>query len=233
MVAANSRKAVKSSGVLDGLQVSASMRATRLSLPATHNRDVTLLLDLVQRPDAGSEELRSYADRMNRGAVFAVIQAVSRRLGDNWVKDKIDFADLSVSMARLHELLQFATKGMVAPGHQLSFAILLQPFDDHLMPGSLLEARLRHAGYPTEFFPSWSGGSLAGFGAVFLSVANAQRRAELARQIELIRESTDPGTPIVIGGKGASADPPIEGVDLVTSSLLEAVDYCEARARKS
>lgn len=210
--------------------ISSSLRSRRLSLPAIHNRDTTALLELLDREDLREDDLRQFVESRNAQTVFALIQSAARRLGEAWRDDEIGFADMTVTMSRLHQLLSMTGDPEVSLVHGPAFAVLVQPFDDHILGGALLEARLRHAGFATEFFPSWSGEPLAEFDGVFICVSNHERRKELERQISAIRRANGRGLPIIIGGRGSNAAPEPRGADLVTSSLLDAVDFCESFA---
>ena len=209
--------------------LSASLRTQRLTLPAVHNRDTTKLIDLITALEVTACDLAAYSNGLRPPFVFAVIQSVARRLGQRWTRDEIDFGDLSISLSRLHELLQVTSARFERPQNALSLAVLVQPFDDHLLGGVLLDARLRCAGYATEFFPTWSGQSLSEFDGILVSVSNSGRASELSEFLLRIRRSAGPDVPLIVGGPGASGAGSSADADLVTSSLVDAVAFCERR----
>ena len=206
-----------------------SSRAGRLTLPAIHDRETARLVDLITATDLPAHALRDYARSHRPVFVFATIQSAARRLGEKWVRDGVDFADLTVCLSRLHDLLRLVPDPPRGVDAGLSFAILLQPFDDHILGGAVLEARLRHAGFATEFFPDWSDQDLSHFDAVLICVTNTDRSAELSDRIARVRARMSAIAPVIVGGPGSNASRGTGAADLVTSSLIEAVGFCEAR----
>jgi hypothetical protein len=209
--------------------LSASRRTQRLTLPALHNRDTTKLIDLVTARDFAECDLVAYYNGLRPPFVFAVIQSVARRLGQRWSRDELGFAELSVILSRLHELIQLTSAQFERPKNTSSLALLVQPFDDHLLGAVLLDARLRYAGYATHFFPSWSGESLSGFDGILVTVSNSDRVPELSEFLLRIRRAAGTTMPLIVGGPGVTAARSPAEADLVTSSLVDAVSFCERR----
>ena len=209
--------------------LSASRRTERLTLPAVHNRDTTKLIEIVTARDVTQRDLTTYCHGLAPLFVFAVIQSVARRLGLRWEQDEISFGELSISLSRLHEILNLACAHLEVAELTSSLAVIVQPFDDHMLGGVLLDARLRYAGYATCFFPSWAHEPLGDFDGILISVCNSDRIAELPEFLSKIRKSARASTPVIVGGPGASSAGSLCDADLVTSSLIDAVSLCERR----
>lgn len=216
-----------SSQLAEAIEVS-RRRGHRLSLPSLRAAEVDGFSASLANNLMDEGILKSASRRPE--VLFSLIQSSADRLGEDWLADRLGFADVTIRTSRLHGLLRECRDGLPVDAHGPAIAIVTLPWDDHLLGGALLEARLAHAGFATELQIGLEPEKLRDFDAIFLSVSNGERLKELDLEVDRLRRIVGPQVPIIVGGGAARhLDGDARGADFVTSSIVDALEYCARR----
>lgn len=178
------------------------------------------------------------------------IAALAARLGEDWMDDRVSFAEVTIASARLQAMLRALGAAWTADGARpgSSDAILLctEPGEQHTLGALVLLGRIRREGVSVrlllgpgtaELREAFERGEPRG---VLVSAASAGRLAHLRHFVEDIRRLGPPGLPVVIGGGlMALIDDPagVTGADVAALDLDDALAFCgvarlpEGRAR--
>jgi MerR family transcriptional regulator, light-induced transcriptional regulator len=170
------------------------------------------------------------------------VPAVARQLGDMWCSDRIGFAAVTISCARLQGLLRELGPEWRADraADPLAPSILLIVVGEaqHTLGATVLSGQLRRIGLSVRLMCGARPDEVAillrhlSFNAVFLSSSLGESLESLRRVVDAARAAVGAGLPIVLGGTilmdGPSAAElqALTGADHVTGDLNEALDLC-------
>ena len=217
-----------------GVKASLSMqRSRRLTLPAIRTAQSNGFYQSLSVDPFDDVAFVAKYESAKPDVTFALIQSAARRLGDAWVDDTANFSDVTVKTSRLQTLLASQRRKLPPLATGPAIAVVVQPWDDHVLGAALLEARLHHAGFATELILSYDNEPLAQFDAIFVSATNTERLEELAHQVAMLREHAGANTPIIVGGRAATKMEKIDGADLISSSLIDALEHCAKQTRST
>ena len=168
------------------------------------------------------------------------IPAVARRLGDDWVMDKLDFGAVTIGSARLQGLLRrMEADWGVLDGGRLNarpgYIVGVPQGVQHTLGASVLAGQLRERGAPVllgyeltpELIKTTMG--LGQFAGVMLS-GSGRKCLEQLRDLVESAKAVSRSTPVIIGGcilEHVTDIQSFTGADMVTSNLGGAMAYCE------
>ena len=134
----------------------------------------------------------------------------ARHLGELWEQDRVDFIDVTLGVARLHELLEMFGLAEEILGDDLRHRAILiaPPGEKHLFGVDMVAKFLRAAGWTVtleiEHTAEHNMRSVADewVGVVGLSMSSEARVEPLARTIDMIRRnSLNPGIGVIVGDR--------------------------------
>jgi MerR family transcriptional regulator, light-induced transcriptional regulator len=174
------------------------------------------------------------------------IPAIARRMGDDWCTDELSFSSITIGTARLQYLLRElgpsnADEVRWDDESETQSVLLLVARDaDHTLGAMVLATQLRRRGFSVKLsigedaehlMTTLSDGK---FDAIFLSACQTDDLEALRGLVENIRMSLTSSAPIILGGYIVEQNVDvlaITGVDMVTSQLDEALEFCSLSAK--
>lgn len=167
------------------------------------------------------------------------VPEIARRLGDAWHEDRISFAEVSISVARLQGLLREIDAGdpVRRPAEpDLPVALVVIPAGEfHTLGAMVVTGRLRRQGIAVRLAAGHEIDRLRAilgedeFDMILVSWAQCDRLDSLRSLIVELRDAARGPTPIVVGGAVVGNVTDIErrtGADHATSDIDEAVRLC-------
>ncbi|CAM4061371.1 B12-binding domain-containing protein [Palleronia rufa] len=163
------------------------------------------------------------------------IPAVARRMGDDWCRDSMSFADVTIGSARLQALLRDASlQGGGAPMQGAeNLAVIVLADEYHTLGAMVLTGQLRRLGASVRLALGRPEAEIrrlvgdGGFDAILISVALAECYREVNRIIRELRDMTGGRVPIVAGGSildlGAESARTLTGADHIAGTAAEAL----------
>ena len=160
----------------------------------------------------------AFVEKMcHNGATLEVIflelfSPAARYIGRLWEKDTINFADVTIALCRLQQLLRelseaFEADGLASPVSQ-SALLVAAPGDQHTFGVFLVQEFFRRAGWHVQGGSVASSRELVGlvrdgaYDVIGLSVSNDVAVEGLASVIRAVREAALPRTPcVMVGGR--------------------------------
>lgn len=225
-------------------------QANLVFAPATRfERQVDMLCGaaLAGDPDA----CKRAAERLERLGVTAEqiadlhIPASARQIGEQWVRDKTSFADVTIAVSRLQALLRYLEQGgcCVQLGDAQGPSILLMTANenDHTLGAMIVVSQLRRFGcsvrlilaaHPEEVSEETG---RTRFDVVMISAAQGDSVKPLRRLVQAIRRSTSSDAPIVIGGGMLDSEPDVlrlTGADYSEKDPQRALALCRLSLNK-
>lgn len=196
-------------------------------------------------PDVVLAELRGY--RLSVDAIIDLyVPATARLLGEQWVDDKISFADVTIGTMRLQALLADASGASridhKAGAVRLNTLVLIPQGEQHFLGASVVAAQLRRLGCEVAMSYDEDHGALTARlinDVPDLILATCGRRetlASVANTIQVIRKAIGGVPTLAVGGAcKVSKERILEmtGADIVTSVTEEAVGYCLKHAKSA
>jgi methanogenic corrinoid protein MtbC1 len=173
------------------------------------------------------------------------IPETARRLGADWVADRLGFADVTIGSAKLQSMLRELveeenTKSLRA--RTAGVAVIVMASDYHTLGAMVLTMQLRRLGISTrlligvDFEESLPALRADRFDAVFISASSTKMLSELQLFIRKLRREAGTGTPIVVGGSILGTNDDIKtltGADFATTDPVEALQLCQLKISKS
>lgn len=166
-----------------------------------------------------------------------IVQA-ARRIGMDWVEDRLCFVDVSIAAARLQGLLRTLCRTWRADdarrGAAATLLVVSAPGTQHTLGPSLVAAQLRQRGYSVGLLLAAAPGAVRTYlrrapaDAVFVSCDHTERLVNLRPVVTEAREA-QPGVRVVVGGPGLTEGSEAcrtTGADHATSDLEEALTRC-------
>jgi methanogenic corrinoid protein MtbC1 len=167
------------------------------------------------------------------------IPEVARRLGAAWCEDHLSFADVTIGSARLQGLLKEVDATRVDSAQHDSDApgllVVVQADEFHTLGAMVMCGQLARLGVSVKLAMGQSESDIlrivaAGqFDAIFISVAQSERVAQLRRLVDKIRAAAVRPVPVVIGGSVVTRVADIKtktGADHATTDPKEALRAC-------
>ncbi|SLN58118.1 B12 binding domain protein [Roseivivax jejudonensis] len=168
--------------------------------------------------------------------VDGCIPAAARRLGSDWLGDRLGFADVSIASARLQGLLPQLSPPGGPDGAALdevrTALIVLAPDDTHTLGVHVAAAQLRRAGVSVAILFGPDRAALRDALArddrdiVLFSCGLSERLPYITKMSAVLRDETDSGALSVLGGNVLDRHDDLgerTGVDLVTNDVRAAL----------
>jgi methanogenic corrinoid protein MtbC1 len=194
-------------------------------------------------PDGLLAELRGYRLSVDE-VIDLYVPNVARDLGEQWVQDKISFADVTVGVMRLQALLAEASNSNrtdVLPAVSHIHALILVPQgEQHFLGASVVASQIRRLGCDTDMSFDEDMGSLTARllddppDLILITCARRETLESVANTVQTIRNAVSNGPLVALGGAlQMQKEDVIErtGVDIVTKVAEEAVALCTKRAK--
>ncbi|MEM9797595.1 MAG: hypothetical protein AAF919_13975 [Pseudomonadota bacterium] len=218
------------SKLLDLLDTEADVFGRLLDLAdhAMHDTSETAMEGLAEAALDDAAFARLLADR--------IVPDLARRLGDEWERDSLSFADVTIAAARLQTLMR-----RIAPGPELAkrgdggIVLIVPPWEQHTLPGSLATTWMRRRGIdvrPCMGFDADVVARMASHGRIqgfFVSVGSSQSLERLPDYLRRLRRALTRVRPIIIGGPavdGSVRHPQRYGGDAFASGIEDALEKC-------
>ncbi|MFK7743729.1 MAG: B12-binding domain-containing protein [Roseobacter sp.] len=187
------------------------------------------------------DELRGY--RLTPDAIIdQYVPAIARLLGDRWVEDKINFAEVTIGVMRLQSLLEEASATLRTDmhiGQDVLHALVIVPQgEQHFLGASVVAGQMRRLGCDVAMSFDEDFGSLSARlmqatpDLILISCSRRETLDSVVQTMQVIRQSSAHYRTVALGGAiGLSQDDIIErtGVDIVTCVADEAIAFCRAR----
>ena len=198
---------------------------------------VTRLRETALDPDPGRRgrlvDVMREAHIADDTIVDHYIPEVARRLGVDWVENRLSFAEVTVGSARLQSIVRDLLADPAPDfGGGPSVAVLVAPDETHTLGAAVIASQLRRQGAAVTLTLDGADPVADGsYDAVFVSVATSAALVTLPDFVKKLRVIYG-GAPIVVGGaaigrKGNAKD--ASGADHVATDISEAIRLCGLR----
>ncbi|ABG29876.1 hypothetical protein CEP88_11080 [Roseobacter denitrificans] len=189
-------------------------------------------------PDVVLAELRGY--RLSVDAIIDLyVPAAARMLGEQWVDDKISFADVTIGTMRLQALLADAS-GASCVDHKvgavrLNALVVIPQNEQHFLGASVVAAQLRRLGCEVAMSYDEDHGALTARlindvpDLVLVTCGRLETLPSVANTIQVVRKAVGNDPTLAVGGAcqvNKQRVMEITGADIVTSVAEEAVAHC-------
>lgn len=164
------------------------------------------------------------------------IPAAARFLGEAWLDDTASFADVTVGMTRLHELLHLVQTGLladVASRHSdAAVLMIVPPAEQHTLGVMVAASMLRRHGVSVgmKFSPGLTDlTSLLAekrFDAALITLGSRDRLEMCAKLVKTLKQMTKGSLKVAVGGAVAASCHDLlvgAGADLVTNDISTVV----------
>lgn len=215
--------------------------AAAADIPAPSQREITQLLVLAMREEV--EAVAAHVDSvLARGvpveAVFLdLLSPVARRLGELWESDECNFAEVTIGLMRLQQVLRRLSPSFQhdAARPDLAYRVLLMPTpgEQHTFGLVIVGEFFRRAGWDVHGGAHLTDDELAGlvsrtwFGVVGFSLGSENGTDALAASIRRVRRaSCNPDIGVMVGGPLLLAQPGLVarvGADATAGDAREAI----------
>jgi MerR family transcriptional regulator, light-induced transcriptional regulator len=244
------RKAAGEGGVIDFASWVVALLAARRSAADMVMR-ADLLAGLMAAATAPTEEpLTAFLRELVRQkiSVAAVsdlyIPAAAARLGEDWMDDRVCFAEVTLATARLQSMLRAISASWSADraGADVDPCVLLcvAPGEQHTLGALVLLGQLRRSGVSVRLALGPDAAELSAIFAatcmdgVLISASGSAKLAQLSRFVQILRALGPQNLRIVIGGGviGQGNDvATLVGADAAASDIGQALAACGVRNR--
>jgi len=187
------------------------------------------------------QQVISYMRKMgieNDEIIDKIIPKAARRIGEQWVKDELSFAEVTIGAARMQDLARElgGSNEKVPTTIPLGFSILLiiPKEEQHTMGAFVAADQFRRLGLwvhlaiaqdPKELERTVSSNH---FTMIGVSAASRRSLQAVSKIIDVLKEK-DPSIPLILGGNIVNLVENIETktrADLVTSNPRRAISFC-------
>lgn len=186
-------------------------------------------------------ELRGH--RLTPDAIIdTYVPLVAQQLGDMWIRDELNFAQVTVGAMRLQSLLGEASAEMVPILYrdqtELAALVVVPEGEQHFLGASVLSAQLRRFGVAVAMSICEDEQQVLARvemevpNMVLFSVARVQALEVVERTVTKIKRAVKPSPVLALGGALCGDNDGIRkktGVDLVTSTTKDVVGFCTKR----
>jgi MerR family transcriptional regulator, light-induced transcriptional regulator len=248
--AVEARKVAGEGGVIDFASWVVALLAARRSAADMVLR-ADLLAGLVASSTAETDEpltvfLRELVrQKISVSAVSDLyIPAAAAQLGEDWMDDRIGFAEVTLATARLQSMLRAISASWSADRADAAadpcVLLCVAPGEQHTLGALVLLGQLRRSGISVRLALGPDAAELSAIFAatrmdgVLISASGSARLAQLCRFVQTLRALGPQGLRIVIGGGviGQGNDvAALVGADAAVSDIGQALSACGVRNR--
>ena len=230
----------------EALKVLAKQRVGGRS--SVENKPMEVLLSSILQMDARANDIVAQLRELglqDHDIIDLYIPEAARRLGVDWVADRLGFADVTIGSSRLQSMLRELVEkdGIEDPAARTAgVAVVVMASDYHTLGAMVLTMQLRRLGISTrlligvDFENSLPALRADRFDAVFISASSTKMLAELKIFIKKLRREAGSRTPIVVGGSILETNEDIKtltGADFATRDPAEALQLCQLKTSRS
>jgi methanogenic corrinoid protein MtbC1 len=192
------------------------------------------------------DQLRGYRLSMDT-VVDLYIPEAAARLGEHWVEDQLNFAEVTIGALRLQSILSEAAGRLQPPFARdpsyLHAMIIVPQGEQHFLGANVLSTQLRRVGCDVVMSFDETLGMLSAKvlaevpDLILITCGSEETVASVARTVQTIRNALHNTPPIALGGpvvadnKKKLAEQ--TGVDIVTQRAGEAVAHVAGQARRT
>lgn len=198
------------------------------------------MLDVVSSPstpalDALISDFRQARIPLDQVADHYIPEA-ARQLGQQWLEDRISFAQVTIGAARLQDLLHALqsewTDGPPDPINQSAVLVIVPPGEQHTLGAMVVAANLRRRGISVCVRIAPGMGDLAAlmanrrFDAAFITIGSADRVEMCVKLVKTLSQLGDGSLRIAIGGSVRDDCQELlsqTGADMVTNDVAAVV----------
>lgn len=242
------RKDPVDTGVIDFAAWVMALLATRKSTAKpvlrTDLLDAFRIAAIEEADDAMEAFLRDLVRQKVSAATVAdlYIPALARRLGDDWLDDRVSFMQVTLASSRMQGMLRAIgaawTADLADPAQQGALLLIVVPNEQHTLGAMVLLGQLRRMGVsvrlcvapePFELRGILTGGHYQG---VLISASSPLRLADLRSMVEEVRRTGPDGLVVAVGGHILQAEVDVKGAtgaDLATSDPMLVLEACGIR----
>jgi methanogenic corrinoid protein MtbC1 len=205
-----------------------------------------LLNDLIDAAiSVDPSRIRNVLSRFRRARISPAalvdfyIPAAARRLGEEWMEDRLSFSSVTIGSGRLQALLRAQSKEWAADRGDTRdgrpVVLLATPQgESHVLGALVATSMLRRAGVSVCLRMAVDRGEVVAlaaeraFDAAMLSVS-CRDGVDAARELVKVIKAVRPEAPVVVGGVGMSVEGDVgscAGADLATSDMNAALRFC-------
>lgn len=224
----------------------------RLIYPDMAPRMLVKYLDQMQSAltQTNPKRVKELLNTMRRAGIRDVdvadyyIPVAARRLGEGWVEDSLEFAEVTVAMANLQTMLHELDASWCMPerapfGTLGEVCIIVPEGVQHSLGATILAGQIRRAGYDVQMGNGLKLEEIASFVSspatmgVMVSASLFESLDFLRKVVKKVR-SGNPWAPVLIGGNVLERDVDIcasVGADHATNDWQAALEYCAGRVQ--
>jgi len=191
------------------------------------------------------DELRGH--RLTPDAVIDLyVPAVARLLGEHWVDDKINFADVTIGSMRLQALLEEASSTVLIDTRVtqdlLHVLVVVPQGEQHFLGASVIAGQMRRLACDVSMSFDEDFGSLSARlmhsvpDLILISCSRREILDSVVQTMQIIRKTLSPVPTTALGGALKMDKEKIKeltGVDIVTCAAHEAIAFCGSRGKMS
>jgi hypothetical protein len=194
-------------------------------------------------PDNLLAELRGYRLTVD-SIIDHYVPTTARMLGDHWVEDRINFAEVTIGVMRLQSLLAEATASVrprdVPAQDQLDALVVIPQGEQHFLGASVLAGQMRRLGCEVSMSYDEDFDSLTerlhdeAPDLILITCARRETLESVADTVQTIRNAVGTSPVLAVGGAIQMKEKDVielTGADVVTKIAEEAVTFCVQRRR--
>ena len=230
----------------EALKVLASQRVGGPS--SVDNQSMEVLCRSVLKIDSKAADIVSELRAMglsDNAIIDLYIPEAARRLGADWVADRLGFADVTIGSSKLQSMLRELVEnhgGQDPHRSAVGVAVIVMASDFHTLGAMVLTMQLRRLGISTrllidlDFENALPALRADRFDAIFISASSTPMLADLKNFVKKLRREAGANTPIVIGGSILETKEDIKtitGADFATKDPAEALQLCQLKISRS
>ncbi|MEM9576989.1 MAG: hypothetical protein AAF999_08235 [Pseudomonadota bacterium] len=188
-------------------------------------------------------ELRGYRLTVD-SIIDQYVPHVARMLGEQWIRDKISFADVTIGSMRLQSLLaeaSSATRTDAGANAPFVHALVLVPQgEQHFLGASVVASQIRRMGCDVDMSYDEDMGTLTARlmhcvpDIILITCARRETLETVTNTVQIIRNAVSECPVLALGGAIEMKKEDVikmTGVDIVTNVAEEAVALCATRAK--
>jgi MerR family transcriptional regulator, light-induced transcriptional regulator len=170
------------------------------------------------------------------------IPALARRLGDDWLDDRVSFMEVTLASSRMQAMLRAIgaawTADLAGPGQQGALLLVVVPNEQHTLGAMVLLGQLRRMGVSVRLSVAPEKAELRNllaegrYQGVLVSAASPSRLADLRAVVEEVRRTGPDGMVVAVGGHILQSGVDVKGAtgaDLATCDPALVLEACAIR----
>lgn len=170
------------------------------------------------------------------------VPVLARRIGAQWVENRIGFSDVSIACARLQTVVRDFSKHSLPTdlgSDSSDVAVIVRGYEQHILGASVLTSQLRKLGLSVRFLVGMDDKGVVrelqthSLDAILISSALSDALEQLTDFVRVCRNATGGLIPVVVGGpvrELVQDVAEVTGADFATSDLEEVLQKCNLTA---